>query len=118
MNKSEQVKCEKLSDYINENNIKHIDFLKIDVEGHELGVLQGLDNYLNASFIDFIQFEYGGANIDTHTTLRDLFEIFNKSDFQVGKLFPRGVEFYNYVPRMENFQYSNWVAVSNHIDFK
>ena len=118
MGKSEQVKCIKLFDYINENNIKHIDFLKIDVEGHELALLQGLGNKLNASFIDFIQFEYGGANIDTHTTLRDLFEMFSKSGFRVGKLFPRGIEFNNYVPRMENFQYSNWVAVSNRIDFK
>ena len=118
MGKSEEVKCIRLYDYIRGNNITHIDLLKIDVEGHELTVLKGLGDYFNTSFIDFVQFEYGGANIDTHTTLRDLFEIFNKSGFRVGKLFPRGIEFNNYVPRMENFQYSNWVAVSNKIDFK
>lgn len=32
-----------LKDYINTNNIKEIDFLKIDTEGHDLFVLQGFD---------------------------------------------------------------------------
>ncbi len=118
MGETEDAQCIRLYDYINENNIEHIDFLKIDVEGHELAVMKGLGDYLNPNFIDFVQFEYGGANIDSNTTLKNFFEILNKSGFRVWKLYPKGIKFSNYVPRMENFQYSNWVAVSNHIDFK
>jgi len=83
-----------------------------------LAVLKGLGDYLNPNFIDFVQFEYGGANIDSNITLKNLFEIFNKSDFRLGKLYPKNIIFAEYVPRMENYQYSNWVAVSNKIDFK
>jgi len=118
MEKTEDVQCIRLEDYIDENNIEHIDFLKIDVEGHELAVLKGLGDYLNPNFIDFVQFEYGGTNIDSNTTLKNLFEIFNKSDFRIGKLYPKTIIFDDYMPRMENYQYSNWGAVSNRIDFK
>lgn len=118
MEKTEDVRCIRLDDYIDKNNIEHIDFMKIDVEGHELAVLKGLGNYLSPDFIDFVQFEYGGANIDSNITLKNLFEIFNKSDFRIGKLYPKNIIFDEYVPRMENYQYSNWGAVSNRIDFK
>ncbi len=38
---SYKVKKEKLDNYIEENKVKRIDLLKIDVEGHELNVLKG-----------------------------------------------------------------------------
>lgn len=31
-----------MSDYIDNNNIQHIDLVKIDVEGHELEVIKGI----------------------------------------------------------------------------
>lgn len=116
--KAEDVQCIRLDDYIKKNNIAHINLLKMDVEGHELSVLRGLGDYLNPNFVEFIQFEYGGCNIDSNTTLKNHFEIFTKAGFRVGKLYPKEVIFNDYVPRMENFQYSNWVAVANHVEFK
>lgn len=32
--------------YINENNIKNIDFLKIDTKGYELSILEGFGDFL------------------------------------------------------------------------
>ncbi len=69
-------------EYIEKNKIKHISFIKIDVEGHELKVLEGLGNYLNADFIDYIQFEYGGANLDSHSSLLEIYEVLEKSNFR------------------------------------
>lgn len=46
-----------LSDYIEEQNIQHIDLLKIDTEGHELKCLNGLFP-LNSCQIDRIQIEH------------------------------------------------------------
>lgn len=46
-------------DYVKENNIKKINFLKIDVEGFEFKVLSGFNDSL--LFVDVIQFEYGGC---------------------------------------------------------
>ena len=49
--------------YIEENNIKRIDFLKLDIEGFELKTFKGFGDHLNN--VKYIQFEYG-------TCLRDI----------------------------------------------
>jgi FkbM family methyltransferase len=41
--KSETVKLSTLDDYCEKNSIDRIDFLKMDVEGHELKVLKGAE---------------------------------------------------------------------------
>ncbi len=110
--KSEQIKLLRADEYIEKNKIKHISFIKIDVEGHELKVLEGLGNYLNADFIDYIQFEYGGANLDSHSSLLEIYEVLEKSNFVIAKIMPNGLEIRKYKPFMENFQYSNYVAIS------
>ncbi|NDE14528.1 FkbM family methyltransferase [bacterium] len=58
------------NEYISEHKIIHIDFIKIDTEGHELHVLKGFGTYLN--IVDRIQFEYGGTYKDTNTTLLEV----------------------------------------------
>jgi FkbM family methyltransferase len=57
-------------DYVIHNNIKNIDFLKIDTEGYELNVIQGFDNFLEN--INIIQFEYGGTFLDNNVKLIDV----------------------------------------------
>ena len=54
--------------------VKEIDFLKIDVEGFELAVIQGSKNML-ASGIKCVQFEYGGTYHDANTTLQQITQI-------------------------------------------
>lgn len=39
-----EVECKTLDLFVKENNIKRLDFIKIDVEGHELKVLHGANN--------------------------------------------------------------------------
>lgn len=58
------------------NNIidKDIDLLKIDVEGHELKVLEGVGEKIKN--IKIIQFEFGGCNIDTKTYFQDYWYFF------------------------------------------
>jgi len=57
-------------DYVINNGIKMIDFLKIDTEGYELKVLQGFDDFLEN--VKIIQFEYGGTFLDNNTRLIDV----------------------------------------------
>jgi hypothetical protein len=66
-------------DYIINNNIKNIDFLKIDTEGYELKVLEGFEDYL--SNIKIIQFEYGGTFLDNNTKLFDIIYYLEKYGF-------------------------------------
>jgi FkbM family methyltransferase len=115
LNLSELVETIRLDKYIEERHIEHIDFLKIDIEGHELAAFRGLGIYLNSGFIDFIQFEYGGANLDSHTSLMELYAHLEKAGFTLTKIMPSGLEMRPYSPRMDNFQYANYVAVSNRI---
>jgi FkbM family methyltransferase len=115
LNQSELVETIRLDKYIEERNIEHIHFLKIDIEGHELAAVRGLGEHLNSGFIDFIQFEYGGANLDSHTSLMELYAILENAEFTVTKIMPSGLEVRPYYPRMDNFQYANYVAVSDRI---
>jgi FkbM family methyltransferase len=51
-----QIKVSKLKDYIEKNDLKKIDFMKIDTEGYELEILLGLENKIQ--LIDIIMFEH------------------------------------------------------------
>jgi FkbM family methyltransferase len=43
ISKKEVIKLVRLSDYIDAHDVKHIDVVKIDVEGHELEILLGIE---------------------------------------------------------------------------
>ena len=64
------LKVKKTKDYIVENNITNIDFLKIDTEGYELKIIKGFEDMLN--IVQIIQFEYGGTYIDANIKLEEI----------------------------------------------
>lgn len=69
-------------DYIIENNIQYIDFVKIDTEGFELSVLKGFGDFLNK--VKIIQFEYGGTFLDNGIKLIEVInylELFGFTNF-------------------------------------
>jgi FkbM family methyltransferase len=111
----ERVKTMLGKDYVKEKKIEHIDFLKLDVEGHELNALKGFGDFICAANIDFIQFEYGGVNLDSHSSLLELYEFFESKNYKVAKIMKNGLEIRSYQPYMENFNYANYVAISNNI---
>lgn len=108
----EQIMISTGDSYINKNKVSHIDLLKIDVEGHELEVLKGLGQYLNNQMIDFIQFEYGGANLDSRTSLSDFYDLLLPRGYIIAKIMPQGPIIRNYSSAQESFIYSNYLAIS------
>ena len=58
--------------YIQKNNIKSIDFLKIHTEAFEFNVIKGFGDEIE--IIKVIQFEYGGTYIDSGDKLKDVIE--------------------------------------------
>jgi FkbM family methyltransferase len=66
-------------DYVINNNIETIDFLKIDTEGYELNVLTGFDDFLEN--IKIIQFEYGGTFLDNNIKLIDVINYLENKNF-------------------------------------
>lgn len=116
MDNFENVSIKRLDEYIATHDIKKINLLKIDVEGNELNVLNSLGDFLDNIFIDFIQFEYGGSNIDSRTNLLDFFRLLESKNFILCRILKSGnLEIRSYNPILENFVNQNWVAVSDKI---
>ena len=112
---SERVQTTRLDAYINRLSLEHIPFMKLDVEGHELAVLEGMGSYLDGDFVDFLSFEYGGANLDARSSLMLLYETLEGAGFAVAKVMRNGLELRDYRPWMDNFTYANYVAVSHRV---
>lgn len=103
------------SDYVSENGIEEIALLKIDTEGAEHLVLQGLRELLEHQRIKIIQFEYGRANILTRFLLKDFYEMLEPMGYKLGKLFNDGVAFKSYELGDEDFTGPNYVAALDSI---
>ncbi len=55
-----EIKTVSLDDFVADNQIEKIDFLKCDIEGHEFEFLKGADRTLKAGKIEMILIEYCG----------------------------------------------------------
>jgi len=75
LDQQEEVAIMTLDKFCASEGIRHIHLLKLDVEGHELRVLEGAQAMLQAKAITYIQFEFGGCNIDSKTYFRDFYEL-------------------------------------------
>jgi FkbM family methyltransferase len=100
-------------DYVSNQNIKTIDFLKIDTEGYELNVLQGFEDFLEN--IKIIQFEYGGTFLDNNTKLMDVINYLeNKGFYKFSYLTNNGpvlITDFN-----DHYQYCNIVCINKKSD--
>lgn len=99
-------------EYLCAHGIEHIDFLKMDVEGAEHLVIEGLRRSFQERRIGAVQFEYGRVNIVTRFLLRDFYRTFEEAGFRVGKIFPNYVDFRDYSFDQEDFLGQNYLAVS------
>ena len=81
-----EIKQKKLIDFVNQNKIKNIDFMKIDTEGYEYEVLLGCENFLKN--INFIIFEHHYHNmLKKNYTYSDINNLLIKNNFtQVFKI--------------------------------
>lgn len=98
--------------YVKERSVERIDLLKIDVEGHELKVLEGAVASLADGKVGCIQFEYGGCFQDSGARLEDIFKLMKSNGYNMFRLFPFGkIRVRSFYRRLENYRYSNWLAV-------
>jgi len=78
MKLQESIKIYTIDDFCKKNKIYKIDFLKLDTEGHELSILNSAKKMIKDNAIRFIQFEFGGCNIDSRTYFQDFFYLLKK----------------------------------------
>lgn len=115
---TEKIPVDTIDNYCISHNISQIDFMKVDVEGHELEVFKGMHNVLRRAVfpkgVRVIQFEYGGCNIDAKVFLADIWDFFSGLDYSFYKLYPGGPIYVpKYNQRFETFLYSNWAIIQN-----
>ncbi len=107
-----EVKITTIDSYMKENDIQCINFLKIDVEGHELKVLEGAKNALDEGKIDYIQFEFGEGMIASRVFFRDFWDIFEK-DFHIYRMLPNALRrIEKYSQNQEIFNCVNFLAAN------
>jgi len=97
----------------NSNEIDQIDFLKIDTEGHDIFVLKGAKGMIQKQKIRYIQFEYGPPNIFSKVFLKDIFNLFQNTDYKIFRIYPSWIKpVYDYSNNLENFISVNYAAIS------
>jgi methyltransferase, FkbM family len=84
--------------------------LKLDVEGHELSVLEGAYSMLRS--VEVVQFEFGGCNIDSRTFFQDYYYLLKDQGFCIFRLGPRGlIPVKRYSEVDEAFTTTNYLAL-------
>ena len=107
----EQVDIATLDDVADDMGLDEIALLKVDTEGHDLAVLRGAERLFADHRILVAQFEYNHRWVLSRNFLRDAFELLQPKGYCMGKLTPKGVEFYSrWDPDLETFVEGNYVA--------
>lgn len=107
----EEVKVIRFEDFWQkELGSRPIDFVKMDIEGHELAALRGFGAAIRK--VSVLQFEFGGCNIDTRTYFRDFWEFFSGHRFDLYRITPIGIQqIAKYAETEEFFSTTNFLAV-------
>ena len=106
----EEIESKRFDEYWSKNN-KILDYVKIDVEGHEMEVLNGFGDLIFNTRL--IQFEFGGCNIDTKTYFQDFWYYFLDKNFLIYRITPRGPKLLNFYNEIDEFFLTtNYVAIN------
>jgi FkbM family methyltransferase len=117
MNQQETIQLSTIDQFCKETGISKIQFLKLDIEGHELKALQGAQQMLESDAVDCIQFEFGGCNIDSRTYFQDFYYLL-KDRYRIFRILEDGlIELPVYKETYEVFITVNYLAVRKNLAF-
>lgn len=97
--------------YVESRQIKHIDYLKLDVEGSEGKTMKGFYNTLKEGKVSILQFEYSFICVLTKWMLIDSYKFLEPLGFKLGRLKDGSIEFHDYTLIDENFKGPEYIAV-------
>jgi FkbM family methyltransferase len=80
-----------LDSVIAQRRLNRVDFLKMDIEGHELFALKGMTNALGRGVVRALSFEFGTSNVNSRTFFRDFWELLTPLGFELKRICPGGV---------------------------
>ena len=110
------VQMDTLDNYVRENNISHIDLLKMDVEGAEFIIFQGAHDIFKKEMVDIVQFEYNLTLKDAGFSMADITNYINQFNYCLCD-FPENQEnkFVKLDPTtfVDNFGHHNYFLINN-----
>lgn len=108
----EVVELTTLDSFAAAHGLDRIDFMKLDIEGHELAALHGAAGLLKSGAIRALSFEFGGSNIDTRTFFRDFWLLLGGYGYTIWRIVPgrAPVRISQYHERLECFATTNFIA--------
>lgn len=116
LERGEQVWIETVDDYCERKGVSRIDLLKLDVEGHELAVLQGAAGMLSGRRVSMVSFEFGGTQIDSRTFFQDIYYFCRENGLdRIFRIAPSGclVPMSEYKEIYEQFRTTNFLALAS-----
>jgi len=110
-----KIEVKTLDSFCGENGISSIDFIKIDVEGAELSVLQGAENMIRNNGLKIVQFEFNDFNISSRTFMQDFYKLLKGYHFF--RITGKGLKNMGaYSTNHEIFKYQNILAVHKSVE--
>jgi FkbM family methyltransferase len=106
-----------LDAFTRERKIEYVDYVKLDIEGHEFFAIQGCAELMATNRIGCVAFEFGSGNINSRTYFRDFWDLFRARSFELFRIVPSGylLPCRSYYEDEEFFRgVSNYVAISKH----
>jgi FkbM family methyltransferase len=103
-----------IDSFVEAHAIQSVDFMKMDIEGHELFALRGADRALTGGVIRALSFEFGSGNINSRTYFRDYWDLLTERSYEIYRILPRGriLRISRYDEDLEYFRgVSNYIAV-------
>lgn len=100
-----------------DRHIEFVDLVKMDIEGHEVAAIRGMQNALKSRRIGAITFEFGSGNLNSRTCFKDFWNVLS-DEFEIRRITPAGISIIvgEYYEDQEYFRgATNYVAVlKNH----
>jgi FkbM family methyltransferase len=109
---SYEVNVMTLDEWCARNEVKYIDFLKVDVEGYDLAVLEGSHRLLQAEAIQAFSFEYASGWIASRRFLGEADLYIREHGYSLFKLFPEFLAPFTYRTDFETFHGAMFVGLS------
>ncbi len=109
----EPVRVVTVDEIMAEHALDHINFMKVDVEGHELAVLLGARQSLNNRRIAALSFEFGSGQINARIFFHDFWDLLHPLGYELYRICPGGalIHIDEYYEDLESFRgVSNYLA--------
>jgi FkbM family methyltransferase len=101
-----------IDDFIAACGFDTVDYIKIDVEGHELAVIKGARRSLEQRIVKALSFEFGQADVASRTFFRDIWQYLTSLNLRLYRLGHDG--FAIQIPRY-SYELESFSGVANYV---